>query len=196
MAPRQIPEASTSPIESRAPLRLEAPPPEQSGVSLSGPAREKLPLVSPRDQTKSVPARPSIRDQIASLGSGLRVDAGKLADQTISLNDPEPRYNDYLNHLKARIEPVWYNLIRLRENVNPRTAGVGGQVHLVFTLNASGTLTYITLLEGSGFPMLDEEALGAVKGAAPFGSFPSQMGEKPFNIVASFYYNPHASRRP
>jgi periplasmic protein TonB len=153
-------------------------------------------MLLPSNPARSTPARPSLRDQIASLGSGLRGDVGKLADQTISLNDPEPRYNDYLNHLKSRIQPVWYNLIRLRENVNPRTVGVGGQVHLVFTLNATGSLAYISLTEGSGFPMLDQEALDAVKGAAPFAPFPPQMGEKPFNIVASFHYNPYASRRP
>jgi TonB family protein len=176
------------------PLRFEPATPQQ-GFTLSGPSRDKLPSFTPSEQAKNGPARPSLRDQIASLGTGLQGDVGKLADQTISLNDPEPRYNDYLTYLKGRIQAVWFNAIRLRESENPRTAGVGGEVHLVFVLNPTGSLEYIALSGRSGFPILDNEALGAIKGAAPFAAFPPEMGKKPFNIVASFYYHSYP-RRP
>jgi outer membrane biosynthesis protein TonB len=52
------------------------------------------------------------------------------------------------------------------------------------------------LVQRSGFPILDEEALRAVKAAAPFDPFPTQMGESPWNIRAFFHYdNPRPFRR-
>ena len=65
---------------------------------------------------------------------------------------------------------------------------------LIFTLNKAGTLINIRLVQSSGFPILDEEALRAVKVAAPFDPFPPQMGEDPWNIRAFFHYD--HPRRP
>ena len=65
---------------------------------------------------------------------------------------------------------------------------MAGELILVFTLNRSGTLTHIQLVRGSGFPALDNEALRAVKTAAPYDPFPRQMGDEPKNISATFRY--------
>jgi outer membrane biosynthesis protein TonB len=37
--------------------------------------------------------------------------------------------------------------------------------------------------------VLDNEALRAVKAAAPFDPFPPQMGEEAFNILGTFHYS-------
>jgi protein TonB len=51
-------------------------------------------------------------------------------------------------------------------------------------------------VHSSGFPILDQEALRAVKQAAPYDPFPPQMGDEPWNISASFhYYLPYRFRR-
>jgi protein TonB len=74
--------------------------------------------------------------------------------------------------------------------------GMGGELALVFTINSAGTLTYIQLIESSGFPILDNEALRAVKAAAPFDPFPPQLGDEPWNISAIFrYQSPRYFRR-
>ncbi|MBI4735460.1 MAG: energy transducer TonB [candidate division NC10 bacterium] len=166
-------------------------PPEQSGLRLGGPTQGAPAVPATRGgPSGSRPARPSLRDQIASLGSGLTGDAGELARQTVNLNSREDRFVDYLAHVKWRVERVW---------VYPEEAlahGVGGELLLVFTLNKAGTLTNIRLVQSSGFPVLDQEALRAVKLAAPFDPFPSQMGDEPWNISASFRYNlPRRFRR-
>jgi periplasmic protein TonB len=49
------------------------------------------------------------------------------------------------------------------------------------------------LVESSGYPVLDNEALRAVKAAAPFDPFPPQMGNESWNILATFHY--HSQRR-
>jgi len=166
-------------------------PREQSGLSLGGPARATPPLPAMKgDRPASGGPRPSLRDQIASLGSGLTGDPGEPARQTINLNSREDRFVDYLAHVKRRVERVW---VYPEEALNH---GVGGELLLIFTLNKAGTLTYIRLTQSSGFPVLDEEALRAVKLAAPFDPLPPQMGDEPWNISASFRYNlPRRFRR-
>ncbi len=170
--------------------RLTEPPPnlppvtapERSGLTLGGPP----PGISVLPEGKAAPpsggTRPSLRDQIAGLGSGLYGDAGELAKQTIPLDSRDPVYLPYLARLKQRIQREW---------VYPeeaRSRGVSGELLLVFTLNKHGSLTNLSLVQGSGFPILDQEALRAIKQAAPYDPFPPQMGEEPKNIAAWFHY--------
>ncbi|HSD50344.1 MAG TPA: energy transducer TonB [Candidatus Methylomirabilis sp.] len=168
--------------------------PERSGLTLGGPppGSSVLPQGESASPTQRVPGetRRSIRDQIASLGSGLSADTGELAKQTIPLDSRDPVYLPYLARLKRRIQNEW---------VYPEEAwsrGVSGELLLVFTLNKNGSLTNVRLVHSSGFPILDEEALRAIKQAAPYDPFPPQMGEEPWNISASFhYYLPYRFRR-
>lgn len=164
------------------------PAPPKSGLSLTSPPRDMS--LPPAPVAPPARARPSLRDQIAGLGSGLTADLGGSAKQTVPLDSREPRFLDYLGRLKQRVQREW---------VYPEEAqrvGMGGELVLVFTLNKAGALTYIQLIESSGFPMLDNEALRAIKAAAPFDPFPPQMGDEPWNISAIFrYYSPYSRRR-
>jgi protein TonB len=124
------------------------------------------------------------------LGSGLLADTGVPAKQTINLDDRRPRFLDYLGRLKQRIQSEW------TYPEDAQRVGMSGELMLIFTLNKAGTLTHIQLIESSGFPVLDNEALRAVKAAAPFDPFPPQLGDEPWNISAIFRYNsPYYYRR-
>ncbi len=159
--------------------------PERGGLNLSGP-----PPAAPSLPRGRGSARPSLREQIAGLGSGLTGDAGGTAKRTVSLDSREEQFVDYLGRLKRRVQRVWdYPEEAIRH-------GIGGELLMVFTLNEAGGLTYIRLVQSSGYPILDEEALRAVKLAAPFEPFPPEMGHEPLNIRASFHYNlPRRFRR-
>jgi TonB family protein len=131
----------------------------------------------------SGPGRPSLRDQIASLGSGLTGDVGGIAKRTVSLDSREEHFVDYLARLKRRVQRVWEYPEEAARH------GISGELHIVFTLNSAGSLTYIGLVQSSGFPILDDEALRAVKVAAPFDPFLPQMGDEALNIQATFHYD-------
>jgi protein TonB len=88
-----------------------------------------------------------------------------------------------LNRLKRRVEREWQYPEEAQRN------GVSGELLIVFTINKTGVLTSIRLAESSGFPVLDAEALRAVKAAAPFDPFPPQLGDEPWNIRGFFRYN-------
>jgi protein TonB len=166
--------------------------PPRSGLSLGGASQELGPPPAPGAPSggSTRPARPSLRDQIASLGSGEWAEGQGSAKQTIDLDNREPHYVDYLALLKRRIERVW--------GYPPEAAnhGISGDLLLIFTLNKSGSLIDLHLIRSSGFPVLDEAAIRAVKLAAPYDPFPAYMGTDPWNIRASFtYYLPYGFRR-
>jgi TonB family protein len=160
--------------------------PDRGGLSLGGPSQAAPPLPGskgPPPSTGGGPARPSLREQIASLGSGLTEDGGGPAKRTVSLENRERQYVDYLSRLKMRIQREWdYPEEALR-------SGISGELLMVFTLNKAGSLVFIRLIHTSGYPILDEEALRAVKISAPFEPFPPPMGDEPLNIQATFYYS-------
>ncbi len=184
VASRPGPQVGPPPTEPRREFRQEtSPPPDRAGLSLSGPSRDVLPPQTPGGSAGSGTARPSLRDQIAGLGSGLIGDTGITAKNTIPMDSRNPRYLDYLGRLKARIQAEW------GYPEEARRVGMGGELHMLFTLNRAGTLVNIRLLESSGYPVLDNEALRAVKAAAPFDPFPPQMGDEAFNILGTFHYN-------
>ena len=187
VAARPRPEPTVPPTQKAPEALRDSPPvtvPERRGLTLGGP-RPDTSLVPPG---KAAPpaggARSSLRDQIASLGSGLYGNADDIGKETIRLDSRDPEYLPYLASLKRRIQNEW---------VYPEEAwsrGVSGELLLVFTLNKNGSMTYLRLVYSSGFPILDQEALRAVKQAAPFDQFPPEMGEEPKNFAASFVYNP------
>jgi len=105
------------------------------------------------------------------------VDEGK----EVSLNTTEFRYASYFAKLKNKIQMVW------RYPQAARIAGLQGQLTLRFVLNGDGTLKEVQVVKSSGFPILDEEAVKAVKRAAPYYAIPKSIG-KSIKIVANFEY--------
>ena len=185
--------ASPSPERTpEAPRQAPAPAaPERGGLSLGGPG----PVARSLPGTMGAPpsggaVRPSIREQIASLGSGLTADLGGPAKRTISLDSREKEFVEYLSRLKQRVQRVW----QYPEEATKE--GISGELQIVFTLNSGGSLIYMRLVQSSGFPILDEEAIRAVKASAPFDPFLPQMGDEPLNIRGTFHYDlPRRFRR-
>ncbi|HEX9878758.1 MAG TPA: energy transducer TonB, partial [Candidatus Binatia bacterium] len=57
-----------------------------------------------------------------------------------------------------------------------------------FTVLGDGSLSGARLIRSSGFSILDEEALRAVRSAAPFYPIPPWIHKKRLAIIASFEY--------
>lgn len=90
---------------------------------------------------------------------------------------------DYMDRLKVKIFHVWEY---------PQKAilkGHEGQVSISFVLNEGGRVEDLRVINGSGDRDLDHAALCAVKKAAPFGAFTSDMEEqKTLEITGHFLY--------
>lgn len=103
-------------------------------------------------------------------------------EDTVNLNTREFRYISYFAKLKSKIELVWnYPRISI-------IRGEQGTVKLKFTIRSDGVLQGIEVLESSGYPQLDDEAVRAVKIASPYPPFPKSWGLKRLHIIGEFNY--------
>ena len=98
-----------------------------------------------------------------------------------ALNAPEIQYISYFAGIKRRIELVWGY---------PRdAAGIEGDVIADFVIGRSGRLESVTLIRGSGYRILDDEALGAIRKASPYDPIPTEYKNANLQIRAHFYYS-------
>ena len=108
-------------------------------------------------------------------------------DKVISLDTRESRYASYFARLKHQIEQVWtYPEEAVRR-------GISGRLTLRFQISKDGNLMNVRLIDNSGYNVLDEAALQAVKTAAPYYPFPVTIHREALSILATFIYTPSYS---
>jgi len=101
----------------------------------------------------------------------------------VSLNTKDPVYVSYFNRIKIAIEQNWeYPELALRY-------GLQGRLSLEFAIGANGQLEQLRIIRSSGSQLLDDEALRAIRAAAPFPPIPSWIKGGPVMISASMEYN-------
>jgi protein TonB len=165
-----IPKQKTAPQEPPAPkepTREEARPP----------AREQIP-------DKAIIAErplPTFKELLPPVGWSADGRVGS-ANGPVRLDTKDPQYVTYFNSIKRAIEVVWqYPELALRY-------GLQGRLLLEFSILGNGDIESAKIIRSSGSNLLDEEALRAVKAAAPFGPIPSWLGKNRIDIIASFEY--------
>ena len=202
------------PPEREFPVVPPSKAPEQAEVARETAEREPLRALEPgkteeprslRDLTpslgKMVLARKDPgagRGQESSRGTaagtgGKAAEKGEIAEERggahlTSLNAPEIQYISYFAGIKRKIELVW------QYPYDAQVAGVQGNLVVEFVIGRNGKLAGITLVRSSGQRILDDEALGAIRKAAPYDPIPAQYGIPDLKIRAHFIYEMHSLR--
>ena len=160
-------------IARQEPPALKEPPREESRPAV----REQIP-------DKAIVAErplPTLKELLPPVGWSADGRVGS-ANGPIRLDTRDPQYVTYFNSIKRAIEIVWqYPELALRY-------GLQGRLLLEFSILGNGEIESAKIIRSSGSNLLDEEALRAVKAAAPFGPIPSWLGKNRIDIVASFEY--------
>jgi len=105
------------------------------------------------------------------------------SDGPIRLDTKNPQYITYFGSVKRAIEVVWqYPDLALKY-------GLQGKLLLEFSILGNGELATAKIIRSSGSTLLDEEALRAVRSAAPFTPIPPWIGKEKLDILASFEYH-------
>ncbi|MCL5966660.1 MAG: TonB family protein [Deltaproteobacteria bacterium] len=121
-------------------------------------------------------------------------DKGEIAEERgggthlTALNAPEIQYISYFAAIKRKIELVW------QYPYDAQVQGIQGELTIDFAIGRSGSLVAVELIRGSGHRILDDEALRAIRSAAPFDPIPSQYKIPDLRIQAHFIYEMHALR--
>jgi periplasmic protein TonB len=104
-------------------------------------------------------------------------------DRDISFDTSELRYTSYFKTLKAKIYHEWeYPDAAAR-------GGLTGILFIRFVIMKDGRLEEVTLTKSSGYPMLDNAAISAIRLAAPFYPFDKSFGSlEKITVNASFEY--------
>jgi protein TonB len=101
---------------------------------------------------------------------------------SVSLYTTDPKYVTYVGKIRQSIESEWqYPEVALRY-------GLQGKLALEFTILGDGHLEGLRLLRSSGSSLLDDEALRAIKAAAPFPPIPPWIRPNPLRITATMEY--------
>ncbi len=103
-------------------------------------------------------------------------------EATVSIGTQSIKYASYLEHVKNNIQNVW---------VYPEDAiqtGQQGRLLVLFSIGKNGDLVRLKLIRSSGYPLLDQAALQAVRDASPFPPLPKRFNLDVLNIYATFEY--------
>jgi len=84
---------------------------------------------------------------------------------------------DYAAHVRARVAAN-----------KPSGGGLGGTAVVAFGLTPSGGLAYARLVRSSGIPALDQLALAAVRGSAPFPPPPAGVTSAQLQFSIPFHF--------
>jgi len=89
----------------------------------------------------------------------------------------------YIINVREKIDKHWtYPKIAISYNITAR-------VIVLFTVKRTGELETSEVVRGSGYSDLDDEALRAVKAAAPFPPLPPEFKGEHLEIDVEFFYD-------
>ena len=110
------------------------------------------------------------------------VDERIAEGERIDINTSEYRYIGYFTSMRKAIELVWnYPLDAARK-------GEQGEVGLEFVIAKDGHVSHVRLLRSSGFALLDQAIIQAIKLASPFSPLPNGIGKNRLVVTGSFRY--------
>lgn len=104
-------------------------------------------------------------------------------DDSITFDTSDYRYEGYMRKLKAKIESIW---------IYPPEAlarGLYGDLKIRFTIRKDGRLGAVELVRTSGYRMLDDAAMRALKDGEPYWPLPDEWGMESYSILGHFVYS-------
>jgi protein TonB len=120
---------------------------------------------------------------------GKAVEKGAISEgggtHLTALNAPEIQYISYFASIKRKIELVW------QYPHEAAVAGIQGDLTVDFVIGRNGNLESVALLQGSGYKMLDDEAIGSIRTASPYNPIPETYNIPNLRIRARFIYEMH-----
>lgn len=170
-----------------APSEPPAPAPQKS-------LREIIPSLGKMVMAKASPqaARGNETSSGRAVGTeGKAVEKGAISEEggggahLTALNAPEIQYISYFAGIKRKIELVW------QYPPEAAASGIQGMLTVDFVIGRDGHLQSVQLLQGSGYKILDDEAVGSIRKAAPYNPIPEKYTIPDLRIRARFIYEMH-----
>src|SRR5512143_3539971 len=109
----------------------------------------------------------------------------RQGDDSVTLDTDEFKFISYNRWLKIKVESM------LRYPELAAMSGYQGTLYIKFDIMKDGSLSNLELLKSSGYKILDDEALRAIRASAPFQPLPDDWRMERYSIRAAvlFYLN-------
>jgi protein TonB len=117
-------------------------------------------------------------DELARKGMPAR----KPGDDSVTLDTDEFKFISYNRWLKIKVESA------LRYPELAAQSGMQGVLYIRFDIMKDGSLGDLELLKSSGYKILDDEALRAIRASAPFQALPDDWNMDRFSIRAAVLF--------
>lgn len=145
----------------------------------------KIPMIErPKPRNAYEQMLPSSKDLYGQVNAGYQeyIDDNVDEGDRIDLNTAEYKYISYFTKIRKAINLVW---------VYPTEAvrrGMSGEVQVEWTILKDGTVKRVRIVKSSGYDILDEAIVSALKLASPFPNLPTAWKVERKVIVGSFKY--------
>lgn len=131
---------------------------------------------------KSIRGLPLMTDKDLERFAKLEEPTLKKKEKSITLDTEEFRYLSYLERLKNRIEFIW------KYPEKARLDHLQGDLYIRFSILKNGRLGGTEILRSSGYKILDDAALQALRDSDPFWPLPDSWDIQEFTITGHFIY--------
>lgn len=135
----------------------------------------------------------------AVAGSGLSDLRDVLEGEHTALNSAAFQHAPFFNRVQKMVEQFWHPDVAIRQH-DPETKIIGTKdrvTTLLVVLRPDGTIKKLYALNPSGAAFLDQEALDAVRSAAPFPNVPAGLINKTDGLVKFlFQFTIEINRKP
>lgn len=106
----------------------------------------------------------------------------KPGDESVTLDTDELKLISYNRWLKIKVESM------LRYPELAAVSGYQGVLYIKFDIQKDGSLGGLELLKSSGYKILDDEALRAIRASAPFQPLPDEWEMPRYSIRAAVIF--------
>jgi periplasmic protein TonB len=103
-------------------------------------------------------------------------------DKPITFDTKEYKFSGYMTRLKEKIESIWVYPPEAAER------GIYGDLEIQFTIKKDGRLGEIRLVRTSGYKMLDDAALKALRDGERYWPLPDAWHMESYTILGHFVY--------
>nr|WP_298376829.1 TonB family protein [uncultured Halomonas sp.] len=164
------------------PLPEKPPPPEVAPTP--EPAREPAPPSKP-DPQPTAPKPPPTQSESAPSGRALLAQAGESVRQqgftasSSSYDSGDTQHQNARRAAQTRYIDAWTRRVETYGNRHyPAPGALDGQLRIRVVIGRDGQLRQAEVIQSSGHSELDQAAMKAVQGAAPYRPFDRGMGER------------------
>lgn len=133
---------------------------------------------------RNLAADPNASASATPAKGGSDGDGGFAESAPLSFESQWFPWGDYADHMVRRIRQHWHaNMPEILK------AGMKGVVTIRFTIERSGRISDITVMEGSGVPPFDFAARKAIELSSPLRPLPADFPGSRERVTARFFYN-------